>query len=137
MTKAVAALFNTRTQARAAVSELVISGFPRDCVELKEGRELIGGPEGVAGAGGRKVEGILGRVVHNVLQGLGLVRTVERPNTAEAAGFRIEGIRPDDALVIVAANDDMAGRAAEILGSYDAVRVAQRPVDEPGEAGTL
>ncbi len=125
MSKTVVGLFDTKAQAQAAIYELIIDGFPRDRIYLREGGELIRGEQGRVGIGGQKVEGFMGRVLDGLFQSMGLLKTPP-PLVAEAGGVRVVGIHPDDALVIVATDDEKAEQAAEIFNSYNAAAIVQQ-----------
>lgn len=125
MSKTVVGLFDTKAQAQAAICELIIDGFPRNRIYLREGGELIRGEQGRVGAGGQKVEGFMGRVLDSIFQSIGLLKAPP-PLVAEAGGVRVVGIHPDDALVIIATDDEKAEQAAEIFNSYNAAAIVRQ-----------
>lgn len=125
VSKTVVGLFDTKAQAQAAIYELIIDGFPRDRIYLRQGGELIRGDQGRVGIGGQKVEGFMGRALDSIFQSIGLLKPPP-PLVAMAGGIRVVGIHPDAMLVIIAIDDEKAEQAAEIFGSYHAAAIIQQ-----------
>lgn len=122
MAKTVMGLFDNREHAQRAVDDLQSAGISRNHIDLRMGQELV------SQYGARSMreddEGFWSSV-----------RSFFGMSEGRITDQGIEGVGPEDALVTVHADDELAERAADILDEHGAIDVDERRAGAPGVSG--